>query len=142
MHQPACGRSPWQEENVICSEGQHEIRSLDEDGNSLDAEHRIRRLSRQLESSRRRAGASPSASSSAGSETDGSNGSSGGPETPANMQEDSGLRKFVEFGHDERKLLWAPDLHVVNQKGEAQIHSELMRMYEDALTRTQALALT
>ena len=36
----------------------------------------------------------------------------------------------------------SPDLHVVNQKGEAQIHSELMRMYEDELTRTQALALT
>ena len=48
----------------------------------------------------------------------------------------------MEFGHDERYLLWAPDLHVVNQKGKPQIHSELMRMYEDELTRTQALALT
>lgn len=55
--------------------------------------------------------------------------------------ESSGLRRFIEFGHDERKLLWAPDLHVVNQKGKPQIHSELMRMYEDKLTRTQALTL-
>ena len=45
-------------------------------------------------------------------------------------------------GHDERKLLWAPDLHVVNQKGKPQIHSELMRMYVTELTQTLALALT
>ena len=56
--------------------------------------------------------------------------------------ESSGTRRFIEFGHDERKLLWVPDLHVVNQKGKPQIHSELMRMYDDELTRTQALALT
>ena len=116
-----------QEENVICSEGQHEIRNLDEHGNPLK-EHRARRLSR-LAASRRLA-----ASSSAASSSSGSSGSSGSSDSAASSDEDdSGLRRFVEFGHDERNLLWAPDLHVVNEKGEPQIHSELMRMYEDGL---------
>ena len=98
---------------MICSAGQHYIRNLDEDGNAVaegdSAEHRVRRLSRRLS-------ASSSGSSSGSSD---------------NISDDGTTRRFVEFGHDERKLLWAPDLHVVNEKGEPQIHSELMRIYDD-----------
>ena len=143
---------PWQEENIICSEGQHLIRNLDENGNPLkedSAEHRVRRLSR-LTASRRLAASSSSSSSSSGSSgssgasgnSSGSAGSAGSANEDDSGPDDSGLRRFVEFGHDERKLLWAPDLHVVNEKGEPQIHSELMRMYEDGLPLTLPLTLT
>ena len=62
----------------------------------------------------------------------GSGGSSGSSSSSDDKDSGDGTtRKFVEFGHDERKLLWQPDLHVVNEKGDPQIHSELMRIYDD-----------
>ena len=128
---------------MVCSEGQHEIRELDEHGNPKEepAEDRIRRLSREVESRRRAASSSSSASSSSDS-TGSSGGSEGSEGSDGSDQEDSGQRTFVEFGHDERYLLWAPDLHVVNSNGKPQVHSELMRMYVAELFQTLALALT
>ena len=130
-------------ENVVCSEGQHAIRSLDEDGNPVaegdSAEHRLRRLSRRLSASSSGASGTSGSSGVSGSSgmpgmsgSGGSGGSSGSSSSSDDKDSGDGTtRKFVEFGHDERKLLWQPDLHVVNEKGDPQIHSELMRIYDD-----------
>ena len=128
---------------IICSDGQHAIRNLDDDGNLIEegdsAEHRVRRLSEKIgrRLSASSSGSSAVSGSSGSSDVSGSAGSAGnaaGVTGSAGSSADSGdgtTRKFVEFGHDERKLLWAPDLHVVNEKGDPQIHSELMRIYDD-----------
>ena len=134
-------------ESVVCSEGQHAIRNLDDDGKVYwtvaeddSADHRLRRLSRRLSASSSgssgSSGSSAVSGSSGSSSVSGSAGSAGSASVTgsAGSSADSGqttTRKFVEFGHDERKLLWQPDLHVVNEKGDPQIHSELMRIYED-----------
>ena len=104
-------------EVLVCNAGQHAIRSLDDNGNPIAQEddpthHRVRRLSRRL------------AASSAAS---GSSSQSG----DASGDEETLTRRFVEFGRSEQKLLWQPDLHVVNAKGEPQIHSDLTRLYDD-----------
>ena len=39
--------------------------------------------------------------------------------------------RFVEFGHQEIKMLWTPDVHITNQHGDLIVHEELMRVYED-----------
>ena len=34
-------------------------------------------------------------------------------------------RKFVEFGHDELKLIWKPDVHITNLHMDMNIHEEV-----------------
>ena len=41
-------------------------------------------------------------------------------------------RKFVEFGHDELKLIWKPDVHITNlHQGMMNTHDKLLRIYDD-----------
>ena len=40
-------------------------------------------------------------------------------------------RKFVEFGHDELKLIWEPDVHITNLHQAMNTHEELLRVYDD-----------
>ena len=40
-------------------------------------------------------------------------------------------RRFVEFGHDELKLIWEPDVHITNLHQDMLVHEELLRVYED-----------
>ena len=34
-------------------------------------------------------------------------------------------RRFVEFGHDELKLIWEPDVHVTNLHQDMLVHEEV-----------------
>jgi len=34
-------------------------------------------------------------------------------------------RKFVEFGHDELKLIWKPDVHITNLHADMNVHEEV-----------------
>ena len=34
-------------------------------------------------------------------------------------------RKFVEFGHDELKLIWKPDVHITNLHMDMNVHEEV-----------------
>ena len=41
-------------------------------------------------------------------------------------------RRFVEFGHDELKLIWEPDVHITNlHQGMMNTHDQLLRIYDD-----------